>query len=273
MADDEKKKRKNLPAKISDLKRSLMAAAASMGPARGGGNFLKVDDRTGAMIVGINRDPFPTKHRYAVNLRTIAHGYIVFGEPGGTREVIVPMVDQDVKPVPAGGYAEVFSEAGAKDAVRIYLTDLDEPGYEVKFDALGKSNANRVRQLFYDSLAHLDTEEGLAGFVHPVIRAFSGHYFHKVQGREIFHLDYEIIDWLSDDDNGGLAKAGRRWRRVDRRRALGCRRAPTGSAALAYESCLDERRRKGSHTRGSPTYHDHPRRDHAPSDCRRPARQ
>ena len=68
------------------------------------------------------------------------------------------------------------------------------------FDALGKSNANRVRQLFYDSLAHMDTEAGTLGYVHPVIEVFAGNYFHREQGREIHHFDYRIVDWLYDGD-------------------------------------------------------------------------
>ena len=168
--------------------------------AQGRRAFLKVDDRTGAMTVGVAADPFPLRARYAVNLRAVKHGYVVFGEPGGTREVMVAMVDQPAKPVPPGGYVERFGEPGAKDCVRIELTSLDEPGYAVTFDALGKSNANRVRQLFYDALAHMDTEAGKLGYVHPVIEVFAGNYFHREQGREIHHFDYRIVDWLYDGD-------------------------------------------------------------------------
>jgi hypothetical protein len=201
MADEEEEKGQ-LPARVSRLKQQLQAAAATMGPAQGRRAFLKVDDRTGALTVGVAQDPFPTRARYAVNLRTVKHGYVVFGESGGTREAMVAMVEQPAKPIPPGGYSERFGEPGAKDCVRIELQSLDEPGYGVTFDALGKSNTNRVRQLFYDSLAHMDTAAGERGYVHPVIRAFAGHYFHREQGREIHHFDYEVADWLYDGDEG-----------------------------------------------------------------------
>ena len=208
--DEDSKKKKKLPANISGLKKALMAAASSIGPARAGKLWLRLDDRNGAMTVGAAADPFPTSCRYAINMRTVAHGYITFGEPGGAREVMVAMVDQPVKPVPPGGYVQKFGEPGAKDCLRIVLTNLDEPGHVVTFDALGKSSANRLRQLYWDTLANLDTEIGERGYVHPVIKARAGSYFNREQSREIFHFDYVIVDWLRDGegdpegaDNGG----------------------------------------------------------------------
>ena len=116
-----------LPARISRLRQQLTTAAAAMPSAAGRRAFLKVDDRTGAMTVGAAADPFPLRARYGVNLRAVKHGYVVFGEPGGTREVMIAMVEQPAKPVPPGGYVERFGEPGAKDCVRIELTSWTSP--------------------------------------------------------------------------------------------------------------------------------------------------
>jgi hypothetical protein len=75
VSDEEQK---NLPAHLARLEQNLRAAAATTGSGQGGASFLKVDDRSGALVVGANRDPFPSKHRYVVGLHTFYHGYIVF---------------------------------------------------------------------------------------------------------------------------------------------------------------------------------------------------
>jgi hypothetical protein len=191
-------KDKNLPAKLSELRRNLQASVATIGVGSGGNDWLKVDDRNGALSVGAARDPFPSRSRYAVGLHTWCHGYLVFGQEGGAQRVMVPMAQQPVRPVPPAGYAERFGEPGARDATEIELQSLDEPGYAVTFTALGVSNANRVRALLEEAVVHLGTDAGQAGFIHPVIFVKAGHYFHQTQGREIFHFDYELVDWMTD---------------------------------------------------------------------------
>jgi hypothetical protein len=199
--DPKKKKTENLPAKsLANLKQALATATSAMGLAAGSGrNFLRIDDRSGAATVGVGRDPFPLKARYAVRIGSFAHGYVEFGLEGGTRETVVSMLEQPTCPVPPGGYAQAFGEAGAKPVIRIVLTSLDEPGYEVTFDALGKSSANRVRNLLGDVITHYSTEEGAAGFVNPVIRVKVGSYMHQSLGREISHWDYVIVAWVNDN--------------------------------------------------------------------------
>jgi hypothetical protein len=112
---------------------------------------------------------------------------------------MVPMIDQPVRPVPPGGYAQKFGDPGAKNATEIKLSSLEEPGYELVFTAMGISNENRLRGLLEDALANFDTEAGQAGYVHPVILITPGHYFHPKQSREIFHFDYTIVDWMMED--------------------------------------------------------------------------
>ena len=112
---------------------------------------------------------------------------------------MVSMIEQPVMPVPPGGYAQTFGEPGAKLSMRVTLTSLNIPGYEVDFDAMGKSSRNRVRDLRAKILANLDTEIGAAGYVHPVMHVLVPNYFHKGQGRKIFHWDYELLGWMSDD--------------------------------------------------------------------------
>jgi hypothetical protein len=69
----------NLPAAVAKLAQNLQAAATTIGAGSGtGATYLKIDDRTGACTFGANRDPVPMRHRFAVNLRSFAHGYIVF---------------------------------------------------------------------------------------------------------------------------------------------------------------------------------------------------
>jgi hypothetical protein len=74
---DEKKT--TLPATFAKMSQNLRTAATTVGSGSGSGaSYLKVCDRTGALTFGANRDPVPTRHRYAVNLRSFSHGYIVF---------------------------------------------------------------------------------------------------------------------------------------------------------------------------------------------------
>jgi hypothetical protein len=116
---------------------------------------------------------------------------------------MVAMFEQPVRPVPPGGvYSTRFGEPGAKDATEITLESLDEPGYKTVFTAMGKSNANRLRSLLEEAVAHIGTEAGQAGYVHPVILVTPGHYFNQDQGREIFHFDFTVIDWMHE--NGDL---------------------------------------------------------------------
>jgi hypothetical protein len=77
--EDEDPKKKNLPANLVRMQQNLQAAATSTGSGRGGGNFMKIDDRSGAVVAGPNRDPVPLKARYVVGLHTFSHGYLVFG--------------------------------------------------------------------------------------------------------------------------------------------------------------------------------------------------
>jgi hypothetical protein len=71
--------KKSLPAVYAKMAQNLQTAANTVGIGSGGGAlYLKVDDRTGACTFGANRDPVPMKHRFAVNLRSFSHGYIVF---------------------------------------------------------------------------------------------------------------------------------------------------------------------------------------------------
>jgi hypothetical protein len=149
------------------------------------------------MTVGVNRDPFNADRLYVIRAGSFGHGFVIFGE-GGKNEVVVSMLDQPVRPVPPGGYAAKFGEPGARSVDRIVLTARDDPQVNITFDALGRSNANRIRALLEDLIVHLDTEAGQLGYIHPVIRVFSGHYFHKEQGREIYHFDYEIVGWMND---------------------------------------------------------------------------
>jgi hypothetical protein len=73
------KKKTKLPAIFAKMAQNLQTAATSVGSGSGGGaSYMKVCDRTGALTHGATRDPVPAKHRFAVNLRSFAHGYIVF---------------------------------------------------------------------------------------------------------------------------------------------------------------------------------------------------
>jgi hypothetical protein len=190
--------KKNLPASVVKMVRNLKQAAVTTGTGRGGsGVFMRVDDRTGAVTAGSNRDPVPLKMRYAVNLSSFCHGYLDFRPEGGAERHMVSMAENPVRPTPPGGYAVKFGEAGAKNASEIALQSLDEPGLVLVFTAMGVSNENRLRALLEDVLVHLDTEDGLRGFVHPVIFITPGRYFHQGQGREIFHFSYEITDWMN----------------------------------------------------------------------------
>lgn len=112
---------------------------------------------------------------------------------------MVPMHEQPVRPTPPGGYRTRFGEAGPQDATEVTLTDVDERGFEVDFTAFGVSSANRLRHLLMATVNHFGSEEGQRGFVHPVIVVTPGHYFHQAQGREIWHFDYTIVDWMKDD--------------------------------------------------------------------------
>jgi hypothetical protein len=192
-----------LPAVIARLAQNLRAAAATTGSGAGGVLFMRVDDRAGTVTAGPSRDPVPLEDRYVVGLHTFSHGYLVFGHEAGVQRVMVPMVEQPVRPVPPTGYAARFGEPGAKNATEIKLTSLSVIKYELAFTAMGISNENRLRSLLEDALAHFATEEGRRGFIHPVILIRPGHYFHQAQGREIWHFDYVIADGMNDA--GGLA--------------------------------------------------------------------
>jgi hypothetical protein len=199
MDHKKEKKKTQLPARLDNLRQALETASSAMGLTAGSGRaFLRIDDRTGEATVGVGRDPFPLNDRYAVRVGSFAHGYVTFGEEGGTREMVVSMVDQPVCPAPAGGFVQRFGEAGAKPVMRIVLTSLDVPGYEATFDALGKSSANRIRNLIGDVITNREAEAGEAGFVHPVIKVTVDTYFHQAVGREISCFGYELIDWMND---------------------------------------------------------------------------
>ena len=202
--EDRRKTKVSLPARsLASLKQALATSSAALGLSIGSGrNFLRIDDRTGAATVGTSRDPFPMRARYAVRVGSFAHGFVEFGLEGSTRETVVSMLEQPICPTPAGGYTQAFGEPGAKPVIRIVLSSLDEPGFEVTFDALGKSSANRVKNLLGDVITHYDGPDGAAGYVHPTIRVKVSAYLHQSLGREISHFDYEICGWI--DDNGQM---------------------------------------------------------------------
>jgi hypothetical protein len=91
--------------------------------------------------------------------------------------------------------------------MRILLTSLNVPGYEVTFDALSRSSKNRIRKLLEEVVANGGRAAGAAGYVHPVIRVKIASYLHKAVGREIAHFDYELVDWMNTE--------GALWSRTD----------------------------------------------------------
>jgi len=215
------KPKTKLPAAKLKAVENLRAAMHDVGSGgRGGGwPYLKHDDRTGVFTCGPTRDPVPLTHRYAVNLGSFVHGWIDFDT--GDRE-LVPMWQQPVRPVPARGYRVAYGEKGAVNITGITLTDLDEPGNGYEFQPSGVCSANRIRSLGEESIVHIGTEDGQAGFVHPVILIRDESFEHKTLGREIHHFGYVIVDWL--DDNGRLASENQ---------GGGAKLPPGGKAAAA----------------------------------------
>lgn len=200
---------------------NLETAMQNVGSGAGTGEtFLKIDDRTGAMTYGQERIPFPDGHRMVVGLHGFRHGYIDMQGGQVVDRAVVPMVSQPTRPVPPGCRYGSYSKGGPRNVTEIELNSIDEPGFRLVFTAWGTSSANCIRNLLGEALQHARSPDGQAGFKHPVIVPRAGKYPLKgrppskefpegIAARDIWHFDYEIVDWLHVDGSTLLSTGAR----------------------------------------------------------------
>lgn len=187
---------------------NLRQARSDVGSGGGTGEtYLKVDDRGGAMTFGQEANPLPPNQRFVVGLHAFSHGYIDMRDGQVVERNVVPMAQQAQRPVPPNGYG-TYEQGGARDVTEVQLNSVDEPGFNLVYTAWGVSSANRIRNLLDAAILHAESPDGEAGFVHPVIVPKSSKYYNKKFKRDVWHFDYDVVDWLHNDGKTLLSAKG-----------------------------------------------------------------
>lgn len=193
-----------------DFLGNLRAALQGVGSGGGTGDtFLKVDDRTGGLTYGQERIPLPEGSRFVAGLQGFRHGYISMNGGQVEERNVVPMMAQPARPAPPGGRYGTYEGGGPRDVTEVELNSVDEPGFNLVYTAWGVSSANRVRNLLEQALNHVNTPDGQGGFVHPVIVPKAGMYRSKKYKRDVWHFDFDVVDWLHTDGKTLLSQGGR----------------------------------------------------------------
>jgi hypothetical protein len=173
-----------------------------------GATFLNVNKGTGELTFGQNKTPLPPGLRWVVPLHEMTHGYIICNAANKpTSRQMIPMAKP--RPVPPGGKYADFGQEGPRNAAEIQLHGVDEVGIKLTFTAWAVSNANRISNLIGQALNHANTPDGQAGFIHPVVIPKSSSYKHATWG-EVFHIDFDVVDWLHADGETLLSKGARK---------------------------------------------------------------
>ena len=187
---------------------NLKQARSDVGSGGGTGEtYLKIDDRGGALTFGQEQNPLPPGGRFVVGLHAFAHGYIDMRDGQVSERRVVPMAQQSARPVPPNGYG-TYEQGGPRDVTEIQLNSIEEPGFNLVYTAWGVSSANRIRNLLDAAIVHCESPDGEAGFVHPVIIPKSGKYYSKKFKRDVWHFDFDVVDWLHNDGATLLSSHG-----------------------------------------------------------------
>lgn len=191
-----------------DYLANLRAARSSTGAGQGTGEtFLKIDDRTGQMTYGQERVPLQDGHRFVVGLHGFRHGYIDMQGGQVVDRNVIPMVT-GARPTPPGGKYGTYEGGGPRDVTECEMSSIDEPGFRLVFTAWGISSANRIGNLLEIAVVHAEGPEGRSGYVHPVIVPKAGKYYSKKYSRDVWHFDFELVDWLHNDGETLLSDTG-----------------------------------------------------------------
>ena len=187
---------------------NLTAARQDVGSGPGTGyTYLRVNKATGTLTYGPANTPLPPTSRFVVGLHEITHGYIVSSPDRKVEDRnMIPMA-HGPRPVPPNGKYGSYDDGGARNATEIVLSSINDPGFKLVHTSWGSSNANRIGTLLDEALVHLNSPDGRAGFVHPVVIIKSGNYKHAKYG-VIYHIDFDLVDWLSKDGQTLLSKRG-----------------------------------------------------------------
>ncbi len=222
----------NLPTTLGNLTTvldNLRAARQEVGSGAGSGETLvKINDHTGEVTFGAERNPWPEGMRWAVALESFRYGYIDWQDGKPVERNVIRMME-GAKPLPKGGSTTKdidpatgrvlatrslgpgeygsYGGGGPQDVCEIVLTSLDEPGFHVTLPA-SKSSANRVGNLLENAIVHCESAQGRAGFVHPVINFKVSKYYNTKYKRDVYHFDYDLVDWLHTDGERLLSKHG-----------------------------------------------------------------
>ncbi len=186
----------NLPASATALVNNFKAAMATTGTPGGGDGFafMRIDHQTGAMTFGKDGAPVPLGHRWAVPIASIEHGFKIWSGGKVTEEVMVPMAQQPAAPTPGEPFVG-FGADGPRRVTQLNLHSLEEQGLALTFSSMGVSHDNRIRSLLGDIVDQIAAHG--PKYPNPVIRLKPGNY--TWQGKSIFHFDYELTDWISND--------------------------------------------------------------------------
>lgn len=187
---------------------NLRAARSEVGSGEGTGDtFLKINDDNGAITFGQSQNPLPPDHKFVVGLHNFLHGYIDMRDGKVADRKVVSMAQQPQRPVPAGEYG-TFEKGGPRDVTELVLNSIDEPGFKLTFTAWGVSSANRIRNLLDTAILHTESPEGAGGYIHPVVIVKAGKYYNKKFKRDVWHFDYDVVDWLHTDGTTLLSVGG-----------------------------------------------------------------
>jgi hypothetical protein len=211
---------------LDNLRNARMEVGSGAGT---GDTYLKVNDKTGAITFGQEGNKLPPG-RWVVGLHGFMHGYVDMQDGKVRERVVIPMI-QDARPVPKGGSTtKIFQDprnraafevrnlgpgeygtyegGGPQDITEIVLNSLTEKGFRLTFTAWSKSSANRVGSLLEQAVVHAEGPDGAAGFVHPVIEVKASMYYNSTYRRDVYHFDFDIVDWLHKDSESLLSKHG-----------------------------------------------------------------
>ena len=173
----------------ADFEANLTAAITEAGGNETGGNFLRVNKHTGELTFGADNLPVPPDHQFVVGLNQASHGYLVTDTDQKVIEDgrhMIPM-NKGARPMPPDGKYGTFEGGGPRNATEIVLSSVQEPGWELTLTAWSPSNNRRLIGLLARAVAHMRSDEGKAGFIHPIVKLKAGSYVKEALRHDLPH--------------------------------------------------------------------------------------
>lgn len=159
--------------------------------------LLKVNDRTGEMTYGPEREILTPGRPFVVPINGLRHGFMMWkGGKIASRHIVDLSAGVPI-PEPDEDWAK-FGKDGPRPAHEMVLNSLEERGFRLLLIA-SESSARRMDNLASDIATQLRTPEGQYGFRNPAIKGEVDKYYSKPYSRDVWFFNPVLYDWLHDD--------------------------------------------------------------------------